>query len=366
MDASAARILEIGDYSYFKTTYPDRTTLLWTGARPAPVAGAADCTPGRFAKAMRDLRAGHYDLVVAYLALRPARLPRAWARSVARTPWRAYSSFTRVFGVSWLRFVSIPVPLIALDMNDHFGIGRHNFFLLDKADAVFKRELPADRWRLLTHSAHPVLPTRRIRRNARWQARLEKIQPIALPQEPIDATSLWEGDFPEKTSDLFFSGNVSENSWVRRSGLRELEQLAARGVRVDMPGTTLPREEFHRRLSQAWLAWSPEGYGWECYRTAEAAQCLAVPVVNHPTIERHRPLLDGEHLFQYNVEPGGLQRAVETALSDKDRLHKMALAARNHVLAHHTQPALLDHIIETALSRNRDRIADHGARRDDG
>lgn len=352
MDASAARILEIGDFSYFKTTYPDRTTLLWTGARPCLVAGAVDCTPRRFVRAMRDLSAGRYDLVVAYLALRPAYLPRSWARSVARTPLRAYSSFMRVFGATWLRFVSIPVPLVALDMNDHFGIGLHNFFMLDKADMVFKRELPADRWRVLTHSAHPVLPTRRIRRNPRWQARVEKIRPIALPQEAVDATSLWRGDFPEKTSDVFFSGNISENSWVRRSGVRELEQLAARGVRIDMPSTTLPRDEFYRRLSQAWLAWSPEGFSWECYRTAEAAQCLAVPVVNHPTVERHRPLLDGEHLFQYGIEPGGLRQAVETALSDKDRLRRMALAARDHVMAHHTRVALLDHIIETALSRS--------------
>ena len=66
-------------------------------------------------------------------------------------------------------------------MNDAFILGRHNFFLLDEADIVFKRELPVDRWHMLCHSVHPMLPTRRIRRQPRWQARLAKIRPIALP-----------------------------------------------------------------------------------------------------------------------------------------------------------------------------------------
>jgi hypothetical protein len=88
-------------------------------------------------------------------------------------------------------------------------------------------------------------------------------------------------------------------------------------------------------------------------------ECLAVPLVNHP-------LLDGEHLFQYGIESGGLQRAAETALFDKDRLRRMALAARDHLVAHHTTGALLDRIIETALSRRRKLIADHGAAGDDG
>ena len=103
-------------------------------------------------------------------------------------------------------------------------------------------------------------------------------------------------------------------------------------------------------MSRAWLAWSPEGFSWECYRTGEAAQCLTVPVVNHPTVERHRPLLQGQHLIQYDIEDDGLGRAVEAALADKERLKQMALAAREHVKTHHTLRALAGHIIETGLS----------------
>ncbi len=349
---ASARILEIGDFHYVKDQYPERTTLLWTGRRP-PLLDRSDyfdCTLPRLLRAIADARAGCYDLVVVYMGLRSPWHPRNWLRSVFAEPMRPISAASRVFGVSWLRFASISVPLVVLDMNDAFIMCRHNFFLLDKADVVFKRELPVDRWHILCHSVHPVLPTRRIRRRPRWQARLAKIRPIALPALILTDNPLRSGEFPQKTADLFFSGNVAENSWVRRTGMAELEELAKRGVKLDVSAERLPPPEFHRRLARAWLGWSPSGFSWECFRTSEAAQCLSVPVLNYPTVELHQPLIDGRHVIYYNPEPGGLVRAVESALGDKEKLRQMAIAAREHVLRYHTPRALVDHVIETGLA----------------
>ena len=349
---ASARILEIGDFHYVKDEYPERTTLLWTGGR-SPLLGRSqyfDCTAPRLLRAMADVRAGRYDLVVAYMGLRSPWHPRNWLRALVAEPKRPLAALSRGFGTSWLRFVSVPVPLVVLDMNDAFIMGRHNFFLLDQADVVFKRELPVDRWHILCHSLHPRLPTRRIRRQPRWQQRLAKIRPIALPSPAIDTGLPPQDEFPAKTVDVFFSGNVAENSWVRRTGMAELEELARRGVKVDAPAERLPPEEFRRRLARAWLAWSPSGFSWECFRTSEAAQCLAVPVLNYPTVELHRPLLDGRHVIYYHPEPGGLVHAVETALGDKEKLERMAIAAREHVLRHHTPRALVDHVIECGLA----------------
>ena len=355
MQASTARILEIGDYGLAKWAYPDRTTLLWTGWRPRGhyEAGSFDCTPLRFAQAMRNVRGGRYDLVIVHMLSRSPWLPRYWLRSLARQPLKPIAALTRVSGTSWIRAVSIPVPLVAIDLHDSFGIGRHNFFLLDRADVVFKRELPVDRWQTLFYSGHPILPTRRIRSNPRWQRRLAKLRPIALPVPAIDTSGFWQGEFPEKTIDVFFSGNAEVNSWVRRAGIAELRALAARGLKIEIATEPLPRNEFYRRMSQAWLAWAPSGYGWESYRKMEAAQCLSVPVVNSPTIERYRPLRRGEHIVEYEVEPGGLTRAIEAALADKDRLKQMAHAARQHALAHHVPTAVVDHVIEAGLSSRR-------------
>jgi glycosyltransferase involved in cell wall biosynthesis len=361
MDASEARVLEIGGQNLIKRAFPERTTLLWTGRRrlsdwigrlPAYLdrPGHSDCTPASFVRGIRDAAAGRYDLIVTYAPLYSTWHPREGVRSFFGDPWHPWRALTRVHGVSWLRLSKLPVPLVVVDLNDHFGIRRPSFYLLDKADVVFKRELPVDRWQVLAGSAHPALPTLRIRSNPRWIKRMAKLRPISLPAHPVDGASLWDGDFPEKTADIFFSGNTTLNSWVRRTGIVALKQLADRGIKVDIPDRILPPEQFYRRMSQAWLAWSPSGFGWDCYRTSEAAQCLTVPVVNHPTIERYRPLLQGEHLIQYDIEGDGLVRAVEAALADKVRLKQMASAARAHVMTHLTLPALASHIIEAGLS----------------
>src|SRR5262249_54154361 len=219
--ATIPRILEIGDYHHFKRTYPNETTLLWTGwRRPKEIKPGAyfDCTPRVFAAAVRDVAAGRYDIVVAHLTAPSPWHPRYWFRAFFREPWRPISGRAPGFGVAWLALWMLRRPLVLLDINNSFQIGRHGFFLLDKADLVFKRELPIDRWHVLFGSAHPILPTQRIRRSVKWQKRLTKLRPLALPINVINRAVFKEG-FPEKTVDLFFAGEVEGNNWIRRSGL---------------------------------------------------------------------------------------------------------------------------------------------------
>ena len=75
-------------------------------------------------------------------------------------------------------------------------------------------------------------------------------------------------------------------------------------------------------------------------------------MLNYPTVELYRPLIEGRHVIYYPPEPGGLVRAVEAALADKPKLEQMARAAREHVLRWHTPRALVDHVIECALAVN--------------
>ena len=351
MDPRAARILEIGDHDYFKRQYPDRTTLLWTGRKPSLVLeGAAyeDCTPSRLVGALRAAAAGRYDVIVAYASQRSPWHPRNWLRSLVRNPLRPIAALTRVFGVSLLRFHAPPVPLVALDMQDGFTISRSQLFLLDRAKLYFKRELPVDQWNVLHGSAHHDLPTTRIRRHPLWRRRLAKLRPISLPAGVVDIGDPAEV-FSAKAADVFFSGAVDLSSAVRQTGLKQLERLASQGLRVDMPAARLPQPEFHRRMARAWLAWSPAGIGWDCYRHYEAPQCLTVPVINYPTIIRHHPLEDGVHAIYYPPEGDGLCGAIEAALLDRERLKRMALAGRDHVRAHHIAPAFCEHVLREAL-----------------
>ena len=152
-----------------------------------------------------------------------------------------------------------------------------------------------------------------------------------------------------KFVDVFFSGRIADSSSIRTRGLAELRALHGNGVKIDIPDAPLPREEYYRRCARAWLVWSPEGLGWDCFRHYEAPACWSVPVINQPTIERYRPLVGGQHAIYYDPEPGGLTRAVISALEDKARLLQMAQAARDHVVAHHTQSAIARHIVSKTL-----------------
>ncbi len=346
-DIAKVRILELGDTSYFKTQYPERTTLLWAGARLPFDRSIVDgfATPLRV---LRELRSGKHDIVVCYPTRYSPWHPRYWARAPLQTPFNPWASLTRQFGVSMLRFTDVPVPLVGVDMDDAFGIGKSSVFLLDKADVFFKRELPVDRWQVLYGTVHPHLPTLRFRNNERWRRRMKKLHPISLPQFGHDAP-MQQAPFPEKTHDIFFAGGVGGNSSVRGDGLRELERLKAQGYRIDQPAERMEYRAYLGRMSRSWIAWSPEGLGWDCNRHYEAAMVQSVPLMNNPTIQRHAPLLEGVHGLYYDPESGGLERAAATALADKDRLKRMAIAARDLVFAHHTGKAYCDHIIRSAF-----------------
>ncbi len=351
MDLSGLKILEIGDHHHFKLTLPQQTTLLWTGYRPPRYLTDSDyfdCTPRRFRHAVRAARNKRYDLVIAYSRSRAPWHPRYWARSIAQTPSKPFAALSRVFGVSMLRHAQFDTPLAVIDMHDSPTIDSCNFFLLDRAKVFLKRELPVDCWQTLHGSGHPGLPTLRVRRSARWRERIAKLQPISLQAGRIVAGAADEV-FAAKTNDVFFAGSVADNSTLRTSGARELQCLAEQGVRIDMPRERLPADEYLRRMSRAWLTWSPAGLGWDCYRHYEAPQCLSVPIINYPTILRYQPLEDGVHAYFYAPEPGGLGRAIRNALLDKDKLRQMAVAGRAHVLQYHVGPAFCARVVEAVL-----------------
>ena len=144
---------------------------------------------------------------------------------------------------------------------------------------------------------------------------------------------------------IFFFGGSVTHSTVRIDGLRQLEVLRARGYRVEIQVEPVPYAEFIEKMHAAWLVWSPEGSGWDCYRHYEVPVAGSVPLINHPTIHRYAPLLGGVHCIQYGVEGDDLCRQVEAALQDKARLRQMADAAHAHVLEHHTYAALGGHLL---------------------
>jgi glycosyltransferase involved in cell wall biosynthesis len=275
--------------------------------------------------------------------------PRWMVRAIFdRRIFRGHCPIVRAWGPQLLR-CRLNAPLAVVDQDDLPLINAHNISLLRRSTLYFKRELSIDRWRLFMKTAHANLPSIRFRGRSSIGNHIDKLRPISLglpPDYPIDEDV---SDSP-KTTDIFFAGQIDHTSTHRQRALAELQQLAATGLRIDIAEHRLAPDEFRRRMSRAWMTWSPEGLGWDCFRHYEALACGSVPLINSPTIERYQPLADGRHAIYYTPEEGGLARQVQRAFADRSQLAQMARDGRQHVLQHHTQTGIANNIINQTLA----------------
>jgi hypothetical protein len=351
---SKPRILEIGEVPFFLRAYPDSTEFYSTSPDASGVDTADHAhivslsTLPRLARRLAD---PSFELVaVQPPSHAPWHLGNVVRSLFRRSVLRGDIPLFRAAGPQMARG-QVAAPMLVWDVADQPYIYQHNLYLLDRAQLYFKRELPPDHWRVFMEAVHWKVPTPRFRLMKKSVDRIAKVRPISLglPFGRVDHPAAKPLAAAEKTTDVFFAGRVAGSSTVRTRGLEEILALKAKGIRVDVPEQTLPAEEYLARCARAWLVWSPEGLGWDCFRTYEAALCGSVAVVNRQTVERHRPMLDGVHALYYDVEPGELARVIDAALADRDRLMTMARAARAHVLAHHTPTAIARYMVETTL-----------------
>lgn len=349
-DLSRLTFIEIG-IPWLKTAFPEQTICF----SPYHTRGNADPKGGLYPislSTLPKLNALLRDPGTSMIACRPLYYaPWHW-QWIARELFtrRALQGQSRLFapyGAQLLRQNNLP-PIAILDTEDFPGIKPDRYFLLSRCHAYFKRELPPDRWRLFMGTAHADLPTRRFRGQQKFREWIGKVRPlsIGLPM-PLHKSLPFTSE--EKTADVFFVGDVERSSTLRNTGIAELLALRDAGLKVDIPAERLPLDEFYKRASRAWLIWSPEGLGWDCFRHYEASACGSVPVINQPGIDRHQPLVEGKHAFYYDPAPGHLSATIRSALADKDRLRAMAASGQAHVMMHHTPDALARYVVEATL-----------------
>lgn len=343
------KILEIGPLGHFKRTFPGQVRYFSTANWKASQRAGPDLNDYRSLKSLADaLATEEFDLIV---CMPSPRSPWHW-QTLSRTLFNRHvlndiRRPLRHYGPQLLRFYR-KTPVAVVDFEDTSYIDRDNFFLMDRATLYFKRELPADEWRLLTKTASDTQPSGRLRRVAKYRHRLARIRPLPLGL-PTDAERDLPDDKPAKQTDIFFAGTVNGMP-VRGRALAELQALRDEGFVIDIPDKPVSRKEFYQRCARAWLTLSPEGYGWDCFRHYEAAACGSVPLINPLPLRRHAPLIHGEHAIYYEVEPGLLARRVREALADKATLAAMGEAARAHAREHHTMRAVLTYVLETSMA----------------
>jgi hypothetical protein len=198
-------ILEIGPRPYVAAAFPEQSAFFSTGETPPP--------PGiRLIRSLtalwRMLGAGEAELIVCHPNfVSPWALRHLNRNVVSRRFIEGRSPLFRAIAPELLRRRGA-ARLIVLDHEDLPVINRDNLFLLGRCDLWFKRELPADHWRVFTKTAHPHLPTPRFRENPRHVAWVEKLRPLSIGL-PLSAAGLLPLPPAEKRADVFFSGRVA-------------------------------------------------------------------------------------------------------------------------------------------------------------
>lgn len=335
------RILEIGHFCPFKRTWPERVTWLCPAGRPGrtsvPVHTQPFVTEKDLPRLERSLAQGEFDLLVHWACGVSTWMPTPRHLFLWNfLPTRLFNLNRRI--VRRLSDHSPKIPLAVLDPHDAPQLDPQDLPLLDRCQAFFKRELPADASTLFfrytdRHRARAGIPG--------------KVHPVPLGLSPERVAAAPTADL-EKTTDIFFSGRVDFPP-LRRRGIEQLLALRREGIRVEI-GEPMPLSEYMERCARASLVWSPEGFGKECFRHYEAPLCRSVPVINRAPMIRHQPLEEGVHCFYYDAERDDLAAVVRQALVDRDRLRTMAAAGRDHVLRHHTFEAICRYVIETTLN----------------
>ena len=348
---AAPKIVEIGAAPFMWHAFPHTTEFYssWHGETTSALEhGRHIISLAALPRLARRLADSSVDLIVVHAPPFHPWGGRALVRAFfRRSVLSGNLPALRGFGAELLRF-PVAAPIVILDLEDATTIARSNLFLLDKAVLYFKRELPIDHWKVFAGTAHWRVPTPRFRAGSRNRGRIGKLRPISLGLPFEVSRRDFSAPNGEKTIDVFFAGRIRDSSTVRERGFAELLALRRRGYAIDVSDAALPLEEYLARCRRAYLVWSPEGFGWQCFRTYEAAICGAAPLCSRSGIERYRPLIEGVHAVYYDVEPGELTRAVAAALADREHLRVIGAAARKHVRAFHAHTAIAQHVVDAA------------------
>ena len=343
------RILELADEDFFRSALPDvQVDFYYTGgSRQRHVQNRLH--PQHIPLLRHRLAAGYYNLVACPIIQMPAwRKNRDPLRNTANLAVRLLKSFYSLGPTLYPALLHHPgVPLLVLNRKDAPVMPPQNFALLRCCTRFFVRELPQNNWNLFLFTSPRNEDVVNIVRQPLFRDNIYKIKPVSLGfAEPCDSILPHSKN---KTTDIFYSGR-NYSSTVRSKGMAQLEKLRALGYRVDIPDGILDRETFLRRCAAAWLTWSPEGLGWDCYRHYESLLVGSVPLINSPTIERYKPLEHGRHCFFYHIEEDGLVAAAQAALQDKERLRTVSNEGREHILRWHSHQALARYMVEETLT----------------
>jgi hypothetical protein len=239
-------------------------------------------------------------------------------------------------------------PLLVFDFQDSCAIPARFLPFVRRSVAYHKRELPRLPVNAFLHTESFAIEPWRNR--GRYAAEVAKLRPLSFgalcpvlpsaPNGPRDIDVLW--------------GGTVENSPVRQHGVRLLSELKAEQpeLNIVLLEESVSKEAFQALLARTRLAFCPDGNGWQCYRTFEAAQLGAVPLLTHPTIWLDEPFVGGQQAIFYDPHGDDLKRTARAALANPSQLSAAGAAADAMVRSRHTDVAVYHRHLQAVLQRS--------------
>jgi hypothetical protein len=288
---------------------------------------------------------------------RPTRLwnPRkALWRNACRLAKNTASGFTAFrLGSLLSHLQAAKVPIGGVDTSDAPVIDNSRFSILRASRVFFKRELPTNPANSFLYTNDRTEDTGNIMRIPFFSESVAKLRPVSLGVEDSYFEKLAVYN-PAKDLDVFFAG-ATPNRPTRLIGLRHLQRLKEEGFRVVATDVRFSHEEYLALAARALVCWSPEGYGFDCYRTYEVAALGSVPLLKVPPIISYAPFQAENNGLFYSHEGTDFYDVLKAHLTGRSELAEMGQRAREHVRACHRDSMLAAYMIETLLETGSER-----------
>jgi hypothetical protein len=239
------------------------------------------------------------------------------------------------------------VPIAGVDTSDTPVIDNARFPIFAAAQIFFKRELPTNPTHSFLYTSDRAEDPGNIMRIPFFGEGLHKLHPISLgiPDARFEQLAAFA---PPKDIDVFFAGTMTNRS-ARQTGLREIQRLEQDGFRVVATGTKFTDAEYLALAARSLVCWSPEGFGFDCFRTYEVAALGSVPLLKTPPIQAHAGFRAGVDALFYTHEALDLHDVLKASLGEPARLAEMGARARERVRTNHRDSVLAAHLLKTLL-----------------
>jgi hypothetical protein len=127
----------------------------------------------------------------------------------------------------------------------------------------------------------------------------------------------------DKEYDVCFAGALNSNA--RQFAVDTLKRLADYDLNIYIPSENLDKKSYCQMLQKSWLALSPEGIGFHCFRHYEAMAMGAVPLINFPETDLITCHEDAVDVLFFNLKFEDFKEKIMNSLRDKEMLMKIIL-----------------------------------------